>query len=202
MTDHRRYAGIDCFRVVAAILVIAIHISPLADIQETGDFILTRVIARVAVPFFFMTTGFFLISQYSRSTEKLTAFVKKTLFLYGAAIFLYLPLNLYNHYFQMEYLLPNLIKDFIFDGTFYHLWYLPASIIGALLAWYLVKRFRYPGALTIATVLYAIGLFGDSYYGVAERISSFQTLDRVFRSVITREMGFFLPRSFLFLAVF
>ena len=26
--------------------------------------------------------------------------------------------------------MPNLIKDIVFDGTLYHLWYLPASIIG------------------------------------------------------------------------
>ena len=65
MTEKKSYAGIDYFRLIAALLIIAIHTSPLDSFSETGDFILTRMIARVAVPFFFMTSGFFLISGYS-----------------------------------------------------------------------------------------------------------------------------------------
>lgn len=40
----------------------------------------------------------------------------------------------------MDNLLPNIIKDIVFDGTLYHLWYLPASIIGAVIAWFLIKK--------------------------------------------------------------
>ena len=64
----RSYTGIDVFRLAAALLIIAIHTSPLADLSGMGDFVLTRVIARVAVPFFFVTSGFFLISRYGYQT--------------------------------------------------------------------------------------------------------------------------------------
>ena len=57
----KEYAGIDVFRVVAAVLVAAIHISPLASYNELADMALTKIAARTAVPFFFMTTGFFLL---------------------------------------------------------------------------------------------------------------------------------------------
>ncbi len=40
----------------------------------------------------------------------------------------------------MNNLVPNIIKDIVFDGTLYHLWYLPASIIGASIAYFLVKN--------------------------------------------------------------
>ena len=73
MNDHKYYAGIDWMRLIAAILVIAIHTSPLASYNATGDFILTRVIARVAVPFFFMTTGYFTLSRYHYDNKKLFA---------------------------------------------------------------------------------------------------------------------------------
>ena len=46
------YTGIDVFRLVAAVLIITIHTSPLVGLSETGDFILTRIVARVAVPCF------------------------------------------------------------------------------------------------------------------------------------------------------
>lgn len=52
MTENKNYAGIDYFRFIAALLIVAIHTSPLASLSETGDFMLTRIIARVAVPFF------------------------------------------------------------------------------------------------------------------------------------------------------
>ena len=63
MRRARAYTGIDAFRMVAALLVVAIHTAPLGDVNPTADFILTRVIARVAVPFFFMTSGFFLFGR-------------------------------------------------------------------------------------------------------------------------------------------
>lgn len=168
--NNKNYAGIDCFRIISALLIVAIHTSPLADFSETGDFILTRIIARIAVPFFMMTSGFFLFSGYPYNTKKLTSFVKKTLLLYLTAILIYIPINIYNGYFSMYNLLLNIIKDIVFDGTLYHLWYLPASVIGALTAWFLVKRFNYSKALIITVILWIIGLFGDSYYGVAEKI--------------------------------
>lgn len=168
--NNKNYTGIDCFRFISALLVISIHTSPLADFSETGDFILTRIIARIAVPFFMMTSGFFLFSGYQYNNKKLTSFVKKTLLLYLTAILIYIPINIYNGYFSMDNLLPNIIKDIVFDGTLYHLWYLPASVIGALIVWFLVKRFNYSKALIITVILWIIGLFGDSYYGIAEKI--------------------------------
>lgn len=169
MTKNKSFAGIDYFRFIAALLIVAIHTSPLADISKTGDFILTRMICRVAVPFFFMTSGFFLISRYGYDAKKLICYIKKTLILYGVAILIYIPINIYNGYFLMEPLLPNIIRDILFDGTLYHLWYLPASIIGGIIAWYLVKTLDYKKAFAVALALYCIGLFGDSYYGIGEK---------------------------------
>lgn len=199
MTKDKSYSGIDCFRLIAALFIVAIHTSPLASFSETGDFILTRVIARVAVPFFFMTSGFFLISRYTYDNKKLGTFAKKTALLYGAAILLYLPVNFYTGYFKMDNLLPNIIKDFVFDGTLYHLWYLPASIMGAAVSWYLVKKLDYPKALAAASVLYLIGLFGDSYYGISEKISCLSNFyDSMFQiSDYTRNGIFFAPIFFL-----
>lgn len=197
--ENKGYTGIDWFRLAAALLIIAIHTSPLATYSEIGDFILTRVIARTAVPFFFMTSGFFLISRYNCQLKKLGAFVKKTALIYAAAIGVYLPINIYNDYFQMENLLPNLIKDIVLDGTLYHLWYLPASLVGGALAWYLLRRLGYRRAFVAAAVLYLIGLFGDSYYGLAEQFwvsSGFYTL--LFQvSDYTRNGIFFAPVFFL-----
>ena len=160
---------------------------------------LTRIIARVAVPFFFMTSGFFLISRYTCNAEKLGAFIKKTTLIYGVAILLYIPINVYNGYFKMDNLLPNIIKDIVFDGTLYHLWYLPASIIGAAIAWYLVKKVHYRKAFLIASVLYIIGLFGDSYYGIVKSVSCLNVFYNLIFQLTdyTRNGIFFAPIFFV-----
>ena len=131
MNKDSSYTNIDRFRLIAALLVIAIHTSPLLSVNETADFILTRISARVAVPFFFMVSGFFLISKYNKNNDNLFKFIKTTLLIYSIAILFYIPLNIYSGSFDSPVILPEIIKDVIFNGTLYHLWYLPASITGA-----------------------------------------------------------------------
>ena len=65
---------LDRMRLLAAILVVAIHTAPLSSYCPTLDFWLTRVLARLAVPFFFMITGYFLAKNNWRTV---TPFSKK-----------------------------------------------------------------------------------------------------------------------------
>ena len=138
MIKNKSYTGIDLFRIIAALMVVAIHTSPLLSYTETGDFILTRVIARTAVPFFFMTSGFFLITRYAKDNSKPAAFIKNTLFIYAISIVIYMPICIYKGDLRGDNLLPRIIKSLVFDGTMYHLWYMPAAAAGAALAWFLV----------------------------------------------------------------
>ncbi len=61
---NKTFAGIDYFRFIAAFFVIAIHISPLSVLSEGIDYLITYCIGRIAVPFFFMTTGYFVLARY------------------------------------------------------------------------------------------------------------------------------------------
>lgn len=165
----KEYGGIDYFRMIAALLVVAIHTSPLASINETADFILVRIIARVAVPFFFMTTGYFLFSDSGDRKVRLKSFLKKTGLIYAVAIMIYIPLNIYMGYFTKEFLIYEIIKDVLIDGTMYHLWYLPAVMLGVVLVWMLMSKLSLRRVFFISCILYMIGLFGDSYYGLTSR---------------------------------
>ena len=199
MDNRKAYTGIDYFRFVAAFLVIAIHTSPLSTYSELGNFILTRILARVAVPFYFMTSGFFLISRYAYNGDKLIAFLKRVALFYGCSIVFYIPLNIYNHYFSMDNLLPNILKDIFFDGTMYHLWYLPASMTGAVIAWFLVRKSGFKRAFIITLFLYVIGMLGDSYYGVVSHAPVLKSLYGYMFEVFdyTRNGIFFAPVFFV-----
>ncbi|MGI6005307.1 MAG: acyltransferase family protein, partial [Christensenellales bacterium] len=175
MSTKKSYPAVDIFRLAAAFLVVAVHISPLASVSGTVDFIFTRIIARIAVPFFLMATGFFLLPGFAKGTDfifgdRLKKFFQKTLLLYGAATAIYLPVNLYAGHLTGASTAADVLKAIVFDGTFYHLWYLPALLIGVPIAALLLAKCRKKTALMAAVLLYALGLLGDSYYGLAQMI--------------------------------
>ncbi|MBS6474658.1 MAG: serine racemase VanT catalytic subunit [Clostridiales bacterium] len=169
MKDKKHYGGLDAFRLIAALLVIAIHTSPFASFNANADFFLTRILARLAVPFFFMVTGQFVLSKLFKNQQGQFSFIwkyiKKILLLYGIAILLYLPIAIYAEHYQNLNLFSAL-KLLLFDGTFYHLWYFPALVLGILLLYFFQKFFSIKACAAIAASLYLIGLFGDSYWGI------------------------------------
>lgn len=198
MRDRKEYVGINYFKIISAFLVIAIHTSPFAFFNGNIDFIFTRIWARMAVPFFFMITGYFILPKCLKGEYKdirLKKYIVKISKIYVLATILYIPINAYAKYFNQSHLLLNIVKDIIFDGTFYHLWYLPASILGTMIIYFLLKKFSYKKTFFIAIILYLIGLFGDSYYGFVEKISFFKLFYQgvFFFSDYTRNGIFFSP---------
>lgn len=170
MRAEQNYGGLDRFRMIAAFMVVAIHTSPLLSYSADGDFLLTRILCRVAVPFFFMVTGQFVVSDFfarpGRAFDKFWRYIKKTAALYGISILIYLPLGIYaGHY---EELTPGSIARMLFfDGTFYHLWYFPACIIGVTLVYLMsISGMKIRVWLGVSGALYIIGLLGDSYFGL------------------------------------
>lgn len=209
MTSRQNFAGIDGFRMAAAFLVVAIHTAPFARWNITADFLFSYCLARVAVPFFLMTTGYFILAPYAKEVcrapgkgnfNRLHRYLRRILLLYGAAILLYLPVRLYAGS------LPAgpwaILKDLIFDGTFYHLWYLPALITGCLLVCFLVKKLGMHRTGICVFLLYLTGLLGDSYYGLSEMVPPLQMFFRgvFFISTYTRNGVFYVP-IFLYLGM-
>ena len=195
MSTRTVYSGIDVFRLVAALLVVAIHTSPLASISADADFLLTRVLARLGVPFFFMASGFFMLERRGAVTR----FLKRTALLYLAAIVLYLPVNGYMGSFR-GLSLRDLAQLILVDGTLYHLWYLPAVMTGVLIAVALLRLGGLRAALIVAALLYLIGLGGDSYYGLVAQCPALEGFyAQLFQICDYTRNGFFFAPLFLLL---
>ena len=180
-----KFPALDDFRWIAVILVVANHTR-----SAEGPFLwLLTVLRRVAVPYFLMVSGYFLGRDGWRSTGR---FLKRTALLYGVGILLYLPLNWY-----AGQLSPDFPRQVVFDGSFYHLWYLPALLLGTPAAW-LLSRLGRRKALLIAGGLYLIGLGGDSYYDLLpEGVTGFY--DVVFQVFTYTRNGLFYVPLFLLL---
>lgn len=187
----------DWFRVVCAVLVVAIHTSPLETISPDADWLLTRVIARIAVPFFFMTTGYF--SRGALEHGGIGRSLKKLLLLYGASVVLYLPLNLYMG--DLDTLTPlSLLRDLTLDGTFYHLWYFPAVMLGLAIVRGTVRLLGWTKAGIVTFALHTVGLGGDSWHGLAVMLPGLDVFyEQLFQWMDYTRNGLFFAPVYLWL---
>ena len=192
MRGQRMCPALDRFRLAAVVLMVCNHTSPLEDLAPTLDFWITRVLARVVVPFFLMVSGYFLARGGWEGTGR---FLKKTLLTYGAAVVLYLPLNWYSG----GYTPASWLHALVTDGTLYHLWYFPAVLLGVVIARNLAQLGQAP-ALATAALLYLAGLGGDSYYGLVSQVPALESgYDMLFHVFSYTRNGLFLAPLFLLL---
>lgn len=190
--------GFDLCRIIAAILVVAIHVYPFTSINDTFNFMFTNVFCRIAVPIFLMITGYYVIDKSLDDKSVLIKYTKKILFYYLICILLYIPLNIYTGYFH-NLSLGRFIKDILIDGTIYHLWYFPALITGIWISYGLLKKFNMKVTLIITSILYLIGLFGDSYYGLISNVVGLKEFYNIIFMFMdyTRNGLFFTPIFFI-----
>ncbi|MBR4075228.1 MAG: acyltransferase [Firmicutes bacterium] len=155
--QNRRYASIDAARFFCALLVVAIHVRPLETYTELGNFLLDKGLCRIAVPFFFLVSGFFW-ARKPMTMKSLGKFLGRILILYALWTAIYYPIVAESQN------MTNYWRRCILSGSYYHLWYYPAMIVAVILTW-LFFRNRGGIAVGIAFVCYFIGCMGESYYG-------------------------------------
>ncbi|MBQ9881743.1 MAG: acyltransferase [Synergistes sp.] len=169
--EKKNYNCIDAVRFACALFVIMIHIPPMGDASYGSapylvNFALQNVLARIAVPFFYVTTGFFLF----RENEDADPYAKKLLRMYLLWTLIYLPLIIRSFLqndtgFGQDILL--FIRNSIFSGSFEILWYLPAGIFAVLLVSCLLRRGMRPLSIAAAAfVFYLAGLLAQSWFGL------------------------------------
>lgn len=190
--------NIDVWRAIVSFLIVAIHISPFNKICPQFDFFFTRILGRIAVPSFLMITGYYLLDKSMDDKKRIKDYTKKIIKIYLFCIILYIPLNIYMGKFENISFI-QIIKDILINGTLYHLWYFPALILGIWITYFLIKKLGNKRAFAIAFILYLIGLFGDSYYGISEMSGITNFYNVIFNICDHTRNGLFLVPIFLYL---
>lgn len=160
------------------------------------DMTFNNVIARICVPYFLFITGYFI-------SNKENGYIKKYIWvlikLYLIWWFIYLPLGYLYLYIHPEVLngisisfIEALIISLVYVGSFYHLWYFPAVIIGLLIV-DKVKDFNYKWVMLIAILLLILGAT-ETYYGLLPLVIK-RVLDFYYNT-------FHTTRNFLFFGFF
>lgn len=182
--DNREYNAVDLTKFICAILVVSIHVMPFGPsdnpISSFGNFFFYNCYSRMAVPIFFVASGFFLYKKTSLKDFSLNptkAYIIKIFKLYVIWTIIYFPREI-NSIVKDEKGIAHgvliFIRTFIFEGSFYHLWYLPALIFSvALISFLLSKRIKLIWILIIAGLLYALELLVQSWFVIIEPLRDY-----------------------------
>lgn len=204
MGKKKNYNGIDVVKLLMALCVVAIHLTPFAMFGENVSFVFDKILTRAAVPFFFCSSGFFLKMKLDRTKSnaefklQVIKFAKRILFIYIIWTIIYLPCIIFWFKVDNENVL-SFVQKCIFDGSYLHLWYLPSVMIAGVLAALLVKRLGTVKSLVIAIVLYTVGLLDTSYYGLIKDFGILNFIREYDKIFITTRNGVFFGLIFILL---
>ena len=188
-TEHTNLNGIDLVKLLCAIMVFTIHVAPFRDgissITDHINFALLECLCRISVPFYFACSGFFLfrkMSVHNLNVEKIKTYCFKLLRLFAT--------------WQILLIIGNTDQ----------LWYLSGTVVAIIvlsLCFHFHLKFSLIGLL--ACLLYAIGLSGDSYSGLAAPLANISIV-RVLCSAFVRffgstRNGLFMGFIFVFMGV-
>ncbi|MBM6678615.1 MULTISPECIES: acyltransferase [Faecalicoccus] len=199
----KQYAAVDIAKYVSALLVVCIHTFPFIDINEMLNTYFIQTICRLAVPFFFMISGYFLFRKI-RNEEEDKDVLKKYLFrllkIYLIWTVIYLPYTIYNYVQAQSGWMGifSYLRDFLLNGSYYHLWFLPALMTGTLIVYYLYHKKGMLFTLKIALLLYGIGYLLNIYAPLWEQIPFISFLFSFFtKTMTTARNGFFFAPIFI-----
>ena len=148
-----------------------------------------------------MVTGQFVLPRILepgvRAGRRLLRYLARAGMLYLACILLYLPLGIYAGHYK-ELTAAKVLRMLVWDGTFYHLWYFPAGMLGMTLLYLLSRRLGLRTLTLVCGALYLLGLSGDSYYGLTQYLPPLRSLcDLGFHVWSYTRNGLFLAPLFL-----
>ena len=167
---------IDIAKYVSALLVVCIHTYPLYEVSPLLNTYFIQTICRIAVPFFFTTSGFFFFRKWSESEdvnkENLVNYVLRLLKIYLIWTVIYLPYTIwdYSHAGFSLFSLVSYARDFLLNGSYYHLWFLPALMLATVIVSFMYQKKGMINTVKYCLILYVIGYFINVYAPVWEQI--------------------------------
>lgn len=167
MKKYRRINSIDIMRLIFAISVVAIHTHPFLEHNELISYIFSEVIGRIAVPFFFLISGYFFMMKLKNNNTEYKVYlisIVSTYLIWNLIYLLYkLVFVIYNKESIIAYLKNNIV-NYLILGSNYHLWYFPVLILCIIVSVYVIKNSKEKLILPITILLFLIGVLGSGYY--------------------------------------
>lgn len=190
--QNEKYPGLDVLKFFLALIVCMRHIGQ--GFLETSELLFSvfvNILSPIAVPTFFVISGFL----FYKNGCKLKKTVYRLLKLYLIWSVIFLPINIVR-LFTGSVNIITFIKEFFFVGTYYHLWFLPALVIGILIN-YLFRKLPDLLIFFIFLGLFLVTVLSEPYRFLCtnELIYFFQLYEKIF---VTFRNVFFMAPIFVF----
>lgn len=196
--------------IFALFLVIAHYGSEWGRFPTFIDLFLSLYI--VIVPFFFVSTGYFLYSSVLCKSENVKGiylnYIKRILKLYLSWTMIYFI-------FKMVYWIKNssslndiftYIHHTIVYSSYPTIWFLPACAIGAFLMYFLLSKFSFKTVGIFAFLLYLFGCLGCSYDFIWKNNIGFEFVEKIYDVYdlifVTSRNGIFNGFPLMFIGAF
>lgn len=196
----KQYHAIDIMKFFSAVMVVVVHSMPLMPFSREANFIIINIVGRFAVPFFFISSGFFVSMKSRENPTYFKKYMRALIKLYLFWSILYIPFGF--QWVQQNMDIPYvlypiaLLLGIFYIGTYYHLWYMPALIFSLYVVHWCSKRIRHRSLLPLTFLLFCIGSL-ETYYGVVP-FPEIQTLiDGYMTIMFTTRNGLFFGLFFV-----
>lgn len=173
---HTKEKGIvDILKLFFSVCVVAIHTNVYDFLPSKTGYILKRAVGRLAVPFFFLISAFFLKQKINKTGDAKKAIKDYCVrLLYPYIIFETISVII-NVFIEIKqgYLLKDVATSILKHLIFYPfggLWFVWASIIAAIILYFFIKHKKLNYAILLGLLFYVFMLLFNNYHFVAVKL--------------------------------
>lgn len=185
----KQYKSLDLAKIICALMIIVIHTAPFGSYSKMLSFGFRNIICVIAVPFFFLTSGFLAFKKLdtlegNKQKSYVFRYLKRLAVMYliwTVVYFVFVAVKWSRKGFSVSLVLEY-VRDFFFEGSYSTIWYLPALFTATLAVYLLHKKFSYRAIFAIACVIYLFTLGGSSYYGLVTKVPAIEAVYEVYYS--------------------
>lgn len=198
------FVGLDLYKLFFALCIVAIHTYAIEALPSAVNFWITQSVFRLAVPFFFITSGFLLGRKMQNRDpgRAIFEYIKRLLPLLVCVETANGLLEWFQSYLKSGTSLWNWFPLFVKHACFYPygaMWYVQACIIGAAMLYPFLKRNKLELALIIGGILHVWALLCNNYYFLAQAMGLDGYVDAYMSLFLSGRNGFFV--GFLYMAL-
>lgn len=169
-----RDINIDILKALAAFLVVVIHTEMFNGMGKFYEifYYALEIISRTAVPTFFFLSGYYFYKGYKKKGDSLVKkYCLKLALIHIIAGCIYKIYIIFNEYLKNGRVdlsvltTKQIMKEFLYNGFYYHLWYLPALIWGIIILWILIKIKKVKLIYSFIVLVYLLlAIFNENFF--------------------------------------
>lgn len=199
MDNKKGYELLDIFKFIFCIMIIVIHTHLLdADVPVGISWYITHLLLRLAVPFFFIVSGFLYGKKILSKDANIGLITKKYIIRLLIPCIFWLIIGFIPELIKRDWNFLLTIKELYKNILFYPygaLWYVYALIVAVPILSLFYRKGKYILPIIIGFILYGFALLGNSYYFVACKIP-------ILKEIVDGYIDFFLcTRNGIFVGI-